>query len=74
MYGPFKEIDNIWRIRRNDELLHNIINRNVNFMRSEKLRWFGYVHGMNSERLVKGINKWTRELQEDQTTDGKIMS
>jgi hypothetical protein len=28
-YGPFKEIDNTWRTRRNDKLNHIIGNRNI---------------------------------------------
>jgi hypothetical protein len=29
MYGPFKEIDNTWRTRRNDKLNHIIGNRYI---------------------------------------------
>jgi hypothetical protein len=56
IYGPFKEIDNTSRIRRNFELYRIIGNRNiVNFIRSQRLKWFGHVCKVNSERLVKAI-------------------
>jgi hypothetical protein len=58
-YGPFKEIYDTWRFRRNNELYHIIGNRNiVNFIRLQRLRWFGHVYRMNSDRLIKGIYKW----------------
>jgi hypothetical protein len=44
IYGPIKEIDNTWRIRRHDEVHHIIGNRNiVTCIRSQTLGWFVHV-------------------------------
>jgi hypothetical protein len=59
IYGPFKDVHITWKIRRNDELYHIICNRNiVEFIGSQRLRWFGHAYRMNSEGLVKGIYTW----------------
>jgi hypothetical protein len=57
IYGPLKEIDDTCRIIRNYEFCHIIGIRNiVNFIRSQRLKWFRNLYSMNSERLVKGIH------------------
>ncbi|PSN47698.1 hypothetical protein C0J52_12165 [Blattella germanica] len=59
IYGPIKEIDGTWRLRRNNELYKIIINQNIiNFIQAQRLRWFGHVHRLPEERVVKRIYKW----------------
>ena len=59
IYGPIKEIDGTWRLRRNNELYKIIRNQNIiNFIQAQRLRWFGHVHRLPEERFVKRIYKW----------------
>jgi hypothetical protein len=53
MFGPTKERDGIWRIKTNDELdeLINIIN----YIKSQRLSWFGHLHRMPEEEMVKRV-------------------
>jgi hypothetical protein len=58
IFGPTKE-NQIWRIKTNEELVklikHRII---VNYIKAQKLRWFGDVQRMPDTRTVKKIFKW----------------
>ena len=54
VFGPTKESYGTWRIKANDELgkligLKNIINHT----KAQRLSWFGYLHRMPEERMVK---------------------
>jgi hypothetical protein len=72
MFGPSKERDGTWRIKTNDELdkliRHKII---INYIKAQRLSWFGHLHRMPEERMVKksmqvetDVKKATRETKE----------
>jgi hypothetical protein len=52
IFGPTKERDGTWRIKTNelDELIRckNIIN----YIKAQRLSWFGHLHRMPEERMV----------------------
>jgi len=51
IFGPSKERDGTWRIKTNDELVRH---KNViNYMKTQRLSWFGHLHRMAEERMVK---------------------
>jgi hypothetical protein len=54
--GLTEERDGTWRIKTNDELIRhkNIINH----IKSQTLSWFGHLHRMPEERMVKRVYKW----------------
>ena len=58
IFGPTKERDGTWRIKTNelDELIRhkNIINH----IKAQRLSWFGHLHQMPEERMVKRVYKW----------------
>jgi hypothetical protein len=52
--GPTKESDGTWRIKSNDELNRLIGNKNIiNYIRAKRLAWFGHVHLMTDNSMVK---------------------
>jgi len=52
IYGPTKEIN--WRIKSNEELNRLIGNKNViNYVKAQRLAWFGHVHRMPYNSMVK---------------------
>jgi len=55
-FGSTKERDGTWRIKTNDELIRhkNIINH----IKAQQLSWFGNLHRMPEERMVKKVYKW----------------
>jgi len=57
IFGPTKE-NQIWRIKTNEELdkLIKHINR-VNYIKAQKLSWFGHAQRMPDTRTVKNIFK-----------------
>ena len=60
-----KERDGTWRIKTNDELIRhkNIINH----IKAQILSWFGHLHRMSEERMVKRVYEWnmtTRKTKE----------
>jgi len=58
--GPTKE-NQIWRIKTNEELDKLIKHKNtriVNFIKAQRLSWFGHVQRMSDTRTVKKIFKW----------------
>jgi hypothetical protein len=58
IYGPTKE-NHIWRIKTNEELDKLIKHRNtVNYIKAQRLSWFGHVQRMADTRTVKKIFKW----------------
>jgi hypothetical protein len=72
-YGPrpTKERDGTWRIKTNDELDKLIRHKNIiNYIKAQKLSWFGRLHRMPEERMVKklqvetDVKKTTRETNE----------
>jgi hypothetical protein len=51
IFGPTKERDGTWRIKINDELIgHKNI---INYIKAQRLSWFGHLHRMPEERMVK---------------------
>jgi hypothetical protein len=54
IFGPTKERDGTWRIKTNNALNKLIENRTIiNYIKSERLGWFGHVCRMPDERMVK---------------------
>ena len=52
--GPTKESDGTWRIKSNDELNRLIGNINIiNCIKAQRLAWFGHVHRMAENSMVK---------------------
>jgi hypothetical protein len=59
IFGPTKEGDGTWRIKTNDELDELIRHKNIiNYIKAEILSWFGHLHRMSEERVVKRVYKW----------------
>jgi hypothetical protein len=57
-YGPFKEIAPGGSEETMNYITSLVTEILLIFIRLQRLRWFGHVYRMNSERLVKGIYKW----------------
>jgi len=56
IFGPTKERDGTWRIKTNDEL-DKLIHKNIiNYIKAQRLSWFGHLHRMSGEWLKKYIN------------------
>jgi len=72
IFGPTKERDGTWRIKTNDKLDELIRHKNIiNHTKAQRLSWFGHLHGMLEERMVKksiqvetDVNTTTRETKE----------
>jgi len=63
IYGPAKESDGTWRIKSNDELNSLIANKNIiNYIKARRLAWFGHVHCMPDNSMVKKVYQWTPAL------------
>jgi hypothetical protein len=59
IFGPTKERDGTWRIKTNDELDELIGHKNIiNHIKAQRLSWFGHLHRMLEERMVKKVYKW----------------
>jgi hypothetical protein len=71
IFGPTKDSDGTWRIKRNDELINLIKNNIINYIKAQKLSWFCHVHRMINVRVVKKLYEWKSILQEGQKLDGK---
>jgi hypothetical protein len=57
IFGPTKE-NQIWRIKTNEELDKLIKHKNVcNYIKAQRLSWFGHVQRMPDTRTVKKILK-----------------
>jgi len=54
IYGPTKEKDGTWRIKSNEELNRLTGNKNItNFIKAQRLAWFGHIHCMPDNSIVK---------------------
>jgi len=59
IFGPTKESNGIWRIKTNKELDELVKHRNViNYVKVQRLSWFGHVNRMPETSTVKRIHKW----------------
>jgi hypothetical protein len=58
IFGPTKERDGTWRMKTNDELDKLIRHKNTNYIKSQRLSWFGHLQRMAEERMVKKVYKW----------------
>ena len=59
IFGPTRE-NLIWRIKTNDELDKLIKHHNIiNYIKAQRLSWFGHVQRMPASSNVKKIYKWT---------------
>jgi hypothetical protein len=59
IFGPTKERDGTWRTKTNDELYKFIRHKNIiNYIKAQRLSWFGHLHRMSGERMMKNVNKW----------------
>jgi hypothetical protein len=64
IFGPTKERDGTWRIKTNDELDKLIRHKNIiNYIKTQRLSWFGHLHRMPEERMVKKVHKWKSMLR-----------
>ena len=58
IFGPTKERYGTWRIKTNDKLDELIGHQNIiNYMTAQRLRWFGHLHRLPEERMVKSVYK-----------------
>jgi hypothetical protein len=56
IYGPTKEKDGTCRIKSNEELNRLTGNKNtINYIKAQRLAWFGHVHHMPDNSMVKKI-------------------
>jgi hypothetical protein len=54
IFGPTKERDGTWRIKTNDELDKLMRYKNIiNYIKAQRLSWFGHLHRMPEERMVE---------------------
>jgi hypothetical protein len=54
IYGSTKERDGTWRIKSNKELNKLTGNKNIiNYIKPQRLAWFGHVHRMPDNSMVK---------------------
>jgi hypothetical protein len=52
--GPTKERDGTWRIKTNYELGELMRHKNIiNYMKAQRLSWFGHLYRMAEERMAK---------------------
>jgi hypothetical protein len=59
IYGPVQDTSNEWRVRTNREIEALIKEENiVQFIKSQRLAWYGDVNRMEDNKNVKAIMKW----------------
>jgi hypothetical protein len=64
MFGPTKERDGAWRIKTKYELDEIIRYKNtINYIKARSLFWFGDLHRMLGERIIKKVYKWKPMLR-----------
>ena len=62
-YGPTKEKGGTWRIKSNEELNRLTGNKNIiNYVKAQRLAWFGHVHRMPDNSLIKKVYEWSPAL------------
>ena len=59
VFGPTKEENGNWRIKTDKELDELIKHRNIiNFVKAQRLSWFGHINIVPETSIVKKIYKW----------------
>jgi hypothetical protein len=59
MFRPTKELNDLWRIKTNEELDELIQRKYITrFIKSQRLKWLGHVERMPKEREGTIICKW----------------
>jgi hypothetical protein len=59
IFGPTKQKDGSWKIKTNMELDKVIQHRNIiNYVKAQRLSWFGHVHRKAEASIVRKIYKW----------------
>jgi hypothetical protein len=59
IFVPTKEDNGNWRIKTNKELDESIKHRNtINYVKAQRLGWFGHINRMPETGIVKKIYKW----------------
>jgi hypothetical protein len=59
IFGPTKEANGIRRIKTNVEFNELIKHRNIiNYVKAQRLNWFGHTNRTPETSTVKRINKW----------------
>jgi hypothetical protein len=62
-YGPTKEKDGTQWIKSNEELNRLTGNKNIiNYIKAQRLAWFGHVHHMPDNSMVKKVYEWSPAL------------
>jgi hypothetical protein len=58
IFGPTKE-NRLWRVKTNQELDNLIRHKNiVNYIKAQRLNWFGHIQRMPDTRTAKKLFKW----------------
>ena len=78
IFGSTKEDDDNWRIKTNKEVDELIKHRNrINYVKTQRLSWFGHINRMPESSIVKKIYKWKpftrRPVEDDVRNDLKKM-
>jgi hypothetical protein len=56
-------MDGTWRIKSNEELNRLTGNKNIiNYIKAQRLAWFGHVHHMPDSSMVKKVYEWSPAL------------
>jgi hypothetical protein len=59
IFGPTKEDSGIWRIKTHKELKELIKRQSIiNYVKSQRLSWFGHINRMPETSIVRKIHKW----------------
>jgi hypothetical protein len=64
IFDPKKERDGTWSIKTNNELDKLIRHKNIiNYIKAQRLIWFGHLHRMPEERMANKVYKWKPMLR-----------
>jgi hypothetical protein len=59
IFDPTEGKDGAWRIKTNDELDELVRHKNItNYIKAQRLSWFGHVHQMPEGRMVRKVYRW----------------
>jgi hypothetical protein len=59
IFRPTKDRDDTWTIKTNGELNNLTRNKNIiTYIKAQRLSWFGHVHLMATDRMVKKLYEW----------------